>query len=203
MLTKFIKQMKDVSEELELLLRVADGDRPAFNLLYKKYLQNLRKFVASISGNTDLADELVQDIFVNIWLNRKNLPAIGSFKPYLYRCARNLLIDHIRKSKTQIRIKEMSKTLESNYSIRTDDHLIYAQTLSHLHSGINLLPEKRKQIVELKINDDLSLDEIALQLKISKSVVKKQLYTGMAFLRNHLKHFYRIAPFISFLYFFL
>ncbi|WP_406825529.1 RNA polymerase sigma factor [Pedobacter sp. KACC 23697] len=195
--------MKDVSEELELLLRVADGDRLAFNLLYKKYLQNLRKFVASIAGNTDLADELVQDIFVKIWLNRKNLSAIGSFKPYLYRCARNLLIDHIRKSKTQIRIKEVSKTLEGEYSISTDDHLIYAQTLSHLHSGINLLPEKRKQIVELKINDDLSLDEIALQLKISKSVVKKQLYTGMAFLRNHLKHFYRIAPFISFLYFFL
>ncbi|MBE5322149.1 RNA polymerase sigma factor [Pedobacter sp. MR2016-19] len=203
MLTKFIKQMKDVSEELELLLRVADGDRLAFNLLYKKYLHNLRKFVASISGNTDLADELVQDIFVKIWLNRKNLPLIGSFKPYLYRCARNLLIDHIRKSKTQIRIKEVSKTLEENSSVSTDDNLIYSQTLSQLYNGINLLPEKRKKIVELKINDDLSLDEIALQLKISKSVVKKQLYTGIAFLRNHLKHLYRIAPFISFIYFFL
>lgn len=203
MLTKFIKQMKDVSEELELLLRVADGDRLAFNLLYKKYLHNLRKFVASISGNTDLADELVQDIFVKIWLNRKNLSLIESFKPYLYRCARNLLIDHIRKSKTQIRIKEVSKNLEDNCSVSTDDNLIYSQTLSQLYNGINLLPEKRKKIVELKINDDLSLDEIALQLKISKSVVKKQLYTGIAFLRNHLKHLYRIAPFISFLYFFL
>ncbi|MEH3113862.1 RNA polymerase sigma factor [Pedobacter terrae] len=195
--------MKDVSEELELLLRVADGDRPAFNLLYRKYLQNLRKFVASISGDTDLADELVQDIFVKIWLNRKNLALIGSFKPYLYRCARNLLIDHIRKSKTQIRIKEISKKMEEDCSINADDHLIYSQTLSHLHNGINLLPEKRKKIIELKIHEDLSLDEIALQLKVSKSVVKKQLYTGMAFLRNHLKHFYRIAPFISFLYFFL
>lgn len=195
--------MKDVSEELELLLRVADGDRLAFNLLYNKYLHNLRKFVASISGNTDIADELVQDIFVKIWLNRENLSLIGSFKPYLYRCARNLLIDHIRKSKTQIRIKEVSKTLEENYSVSTDDNLIYSQTLVHLYNGINLLPEKRKKIVELKINDDLSLDEIALQLKISKSVVKKQLYTGIAFLRNHLKHLYRIAPFISFLYFFL
>jgi len=194
--------MKDVSEELELLLRVADGDRPAFNLLYRKYLQNLRKFVVSICGDTNLADELVQDIFVKIWLNRKNLPLIESFKPYLYRCARNILIDHIRKSKTQIKIKEVSKNLEEDYSINTDDHLIYTQTLSHLHSGINLLPEKRKKIIELKIHEDLSLDEIALQLKISKSVVKKQLYTGMAFLRNHLKHFYRIAPFISFLYFF-
>jgi len=195
--------MKDVSEELELLLRVADGDRPAFNLLYRKYLQNLRKFVASISGNTDLADELVQDIFVKIWLSRKNLPFVGAFKPYLYRCARNLLIDHIRKSKTQIRIKEVSKNIEENCSVSTDDHLIYSQTLNQVYSGINLLPEKRKKIVELKINDDLSLDEIALQLKISKSVVKKQFYTGMAFLRNHLKHLYRIAPFISFLYFFL
>jgi len=194
--------MKDVSEELELLLRVADGDRPAFNLLYIKYLQNLRKFVVSICSDTNLADELVQDIFVKIWLNRKNLPLIESFKPYLYRCARNILIDHIRKSKTQIKIKEVSKNLEEDYSINTDDHLIYTQTLSHLHSGINLLPEKRKKIIELKIHEDLSLDEIALQLKISKSVVKKQLYTGMAFLRNHLKHFYRIAPFISFLYFF-
>lgn len=194
--------MKDVSEELELLLRVADGDRPAFNLLYIKYLQNLRKFVVSICSDTNLADELVQDIFVKIWLNRKNLPLIESFKPYLYRCARNILIDHIRKSKTQIKIKEVSKNLEEDCSINTDDHLIYTQTLSHLHSGINLLPEKRKKIIELKIHEDLSLDEIALQLKISKSVVKKQLYTGMAFLRNHLKHFYRIAPFISFLYFF-
>lgn len=193
--------MKDVSEELELLLRVADGDRLAFNLLYKKYLQNLRKFVASISGNTDLADELVQDIFVKIWLNRKNLSVIESFKPYLYRCARNLLIDHIRKTKTQIRVKEVSKNLEENCSVSTDDNLIYSQTLSQLSIGISLLPEKRKKIVELKINDDLSLDEIALQLKISKSVVKKQLYTGMTFLRNHLKHLYRIAPFISFLYF--
>ncbi|WP_431292626.1 RNA polymerase sigma factor [Pedobacter sp. P26] len=142
--------MKDVSEEIELLLRIADGDRLAFNLLYKKYLQNLRKFVASISGNTDLADELVQDIFVKIWLNRKNLPLIGSFKPYLYRCARNLLIDYIRKSKTQIRIKEVSKTLEENCSASTDDNLIYSQTLSQLYSGLNLLPEKRKKLLSSK-----------------------------------------------------
>ncbi|MBB6236854.1 RNA polymerase sigma-70 factor (ECF subfamily) [Pedobacter sp. AK013] len=195
--------MEEVSEENLLLLRIANDDRIAFSMLYKKYLHNLSLFVNSITKDTGLSDELVQDIFVKIWLNRKNLPLIDSFKSYLYRSASNLLIDYIRKQKTQLKIKDISQRFGETYSEAADEGLIYTQTLQYLHNGIKLLPEKRKKIVELKMHDDLSLDEIALQLKISKSVVKKQLYTGMTFLRNHLKHFYRIAPFISFLYFFL
>jgi RNA polymerase sigma-70 factor (ECF subfamily) len=63
--------------------------------------------------------------------------------------------------------------------------------------AIDLLPEKRKQIFKLRLNDDLTLDEIALKLHISKSVVKKQLYAGVSFVRKYLyKHGEIIAVFL-------
>ncbi|MDB5150017.1 MAG: hypothetical protein JWQ57_4037 [Mucilaginibacter sp.] len=181
--------MKPQLNEKDLLNLIADGDRQAFTLFYTTYLNNVYRYIYNICTVRETSEEIVQDLFLKVWENRANLPYITSLKPYLYRSAKNLLLDHIRKSRVESKVldfMELNAVSGENY---TDNDLVYNEYNRIAQCAIELLPEKRKQIFKLRLNENLSLDEIAIKLSISKSVVKKQLYSGISFVRNYLfKH---------------
>jgi RNA polymerase sigma-70 factor (ECF subfamily) len=114
------------------------------------------------------------------------LTNVVSFQAYVYRAAKNLLLDHIKKSKTEAQVLVMVQPLSEESAERSDAYINYKDFYLLAQDAINMLPEKRRQIVELRTKDELSLDEIAAKLSISKSTVKKQLYSGMDFVRKHM-----------------
>lgn len=181
--------MKPQLNEKELLNLIADGDRQAFTLFYTTYLNNVYRYIYSICAIKEVSEEIVQDLFLKVWENRVSLPYITSVKPYLYRSAKNLLIDHVRKCKAESKVLDFIEMNAVNCENYTENDLTYEEYNRIAQCAIDLLPAKRKQIFTLRLNDNLSLDEIALKLSISKSVVKKQLYSGISFVRNYLfKH---------------
>lgn len=181
--------MKVLVNEPELIKRIAMGDREAFAQFYTAYLRNIYKYVLSICYVEETSEEIVQELFLKVWENRESLVNVISAKVYLYQSAKNLLFDYTRRLQLESRILdviEMNTLAGENY---TDNHFIYKEYYQMAQHAIDLLPEKRKQIFKLRLNDDLSLDEIAVKLRISKSVVKKQLYAGVSFVRKYLyKH---------------
>jgi RNA polymerase sigma-70 factor (family 1) len=181
--------MKPLLNETELISLVANGDRGAFTRLYTTYLNNIYKYIFSICYSKEVSEEIVQQLFVKIWENRANLTGVIAIKPYLYRSAKNLLLNHIKKEQVETRVLDVVELNTQHETNNTYNELVYGEYYQLAQNAINLLPEKRRQIFKLRLNDDLSLDEIALKLSISKSVVKKQLYTGMDFVRKYLfKH---------------
>jgi len=178
--------MNDPLDEKQLLRDIANGDRVSFNELYVRYMHNLYQYVHLICKSKELTEEVIQDIFIKIWLNRENLNNVAYFKAYLYRCARNLLMDKIRRTQLEKKVKELLSFHEVETTVNSDSTAICNQYRQFTREAISLLPEKRKRIVELSTQEGLSLDEIAAQLSISKSVVKKQLYSGMSFVRDYL-----------------
>lgn len=174
-----------IYDEIELLKRIAAGDRKAFTIVYSHYLADLYRYVYLFTKSKERSEEIVQAVFIKMWEHRSTLSNIGSFKGYVYRCAKNLLLDEIRRSQLQAKIFQALKPQSEVSAYESDARIIYDQYYQVAQEAIRLLPEKRKQIVELRTRDELSLDEIAAKLSISKNVVKKQLYAGMAFVREY------------------
>jgi RNA polymerase sigma-70 factor (ECF subfamily) len=173
-------------DEGELIRRLSLGDRKAFTVLYNRNINNLYRYIYLISKSTELTEEIVQCVFIKIWERRETLENITSFRSYVYRSAKNLLLDHLKRNKTEAKILVMVQPVSEESQERSDDYINYKDYYLMAQDAINLLPEKRRQIVELRTKEELSLDEIAVKLSISKATVKKQLYTGMDFVRKYM-----------------
>ena len=195
--------MDKVIDEKQLLISIANDDRKAFSELYTYHMHNLYRYVFFICKSTEITEEVVQEIFVKLWLNRSNLHNIQFFKSYLYRSAQNQLIDHLRRAKLQHKVTEQMQVVESECALPSDSAMICNEFIQLTRRAINHLPAKRKIIVELRTEHGLTLDEIAERLHISKSVVKKQLYAGMSFVRNYIHHFDELAAILILLHIYL
>lgn len=173
--------------ESELLKRVASGDKIAYAILYNQYLGGLYQYVFLFTRSREVSEDIVQNVFVRIWERRTFLASIDSFRPYLYRSAKNLLLDEVRRNQAKARATAMLMPEAEEVAENCDDKLIYNQYYKVAEEAINQLPEKRRQIFLLRTREELSLDEIAAILSISKSVVKKQLYAGIHFVRHYMQ----------------
>jgi RNA polymerase sigma-70 factor (ECF subfamily) len=178
--------MIDIDEN-ELLEKIIEGDRKAFAKFYKHNISGLYRFVFLMCKSKETSEEIIQNLFVKIWEKRESLHTIRSLKSYLFCSAKNLMLDHIRSTKIKDRVLTLVKPDTEESLEHADDLINYKQYNKIIHEAIGLLPEKRKQIIVMRILDDLSLDEIAEKLNISKNVVKKQLYKGLDFLREYVQ----------------
>jgi RNA polymerase sigma-70 factor (family 1) len=178
--------MRAVLTESELMGKIAGGDRTAFSVLYGQHLSGLYNYIYLFTKSRAAAEEIVQDVFVKIWEKREGLVHVNSFKPYLYKSAKNLLLDEIRRNAIKTRVINALKPDTEESQGNTDDGIIYKEYQKIADMAIGLLPEKRRAIFLMRTREELSLDEIAERLGISKSVVKKQLYAGISFVRQYL-----------------
>lgn len=181
--------MQSQLNETELIHLTSNGDRKAFSLLYSTYLNNIYRYVFSICYDKVTSEEIVQELFLKLWEGRQDLTKVVSIKPYLYKSAKNLLLNYIKKGEVEAKVMSVIKTNAQTERNTTDDEIVFDEYYKITQNAIGLLPEKRKQIFKLRLDDDMSLDDIAATLSISKSVVKKQLYKGVGFVRKYLyKH---------------
>lgn len=188
--------MQAKCNEKELLLLVSQGDRVAFSQLYAQYLDNIYRYIFSLCYDKSTSEEVTQDLFIKVWENRLVLMNVSSFKPYLYRAAKNLLLNYIRKEQLQTKVITHYQYHLPAADETIDEKIEYNQYYQITRNAVELLPEKRKQIFKLRSEDALTIDEIAAKLSISRSVVKKQWHKGVLFVREYLYKHGEITMFI-------
>ena len=176
-----------IHNEKELLRQVAQGDRVAFQVLYKIYFPLVQRYVSLFEPSKTSLDELTQDVFVRIWDKRGRLGDVDSFKNYLFMVSRNVVFNFIRALKVRQRVKELDDSLETSGSNDLESELLFKQYYRIALEAMDKLPPGRRKVLKMSIDDGLSLDEIALELNISRSGVKKQLYAATAFVRQYLQ----------------
>lgn len=176
-------------DEKKLLLQAADNDRTAFAELYKVHLNNLYDYIFLFTKSRHETEEILQDVFVRIWENRKKLTGVLSFKSYLFKAAKNKLISQVRHLQIRHRVLSEIKRNKAVAQETTQDMIEYKEYYLAVQAAIEKLPPKRKLIFRLTVENGLSYDEIASELNISKPLVKKQLYKAYDFVRQYLtKH---------------
>jgi RNA polymerase sigma-70 factor (family 1) len=177
-------------EEKELLRALTQGDRAAYTTLYSRYLDSLLQYILLFTGSRETAEEIVQDVFLRIWEKRTSLGEVESFKAYVFRAAKNQLINYINREKIRVRVTgqiEDSANRVATANVYDTQHQVdYRQAHALLREAIRLLPPKRRQVFLLSTEENLSLDEIAARMGISKNVVKKQLYDAYGVVRDYL-----------------
>jgi RNA polymerase sigma-70 factor (ECF subfamily) len=171
--------------EQEILTRVAEEDQQAFALLVEKYTAIIYTHALTYLKNAYRAEEITQDIFLNVWKHRKELPAIANFPGYIHVMTRNRTISAFRER--LLNFDETEKDELETTGLNPAGELEFRQLSETLMKAINLLPPRRKEVFTMSRFDGLSYEEIAVKLDISKSAVNKHIIEALIFLRTYLR----------------
>ena len=177
---------ESIHNEKDLLLQVSLGDRAAFKVLYTNYYPHVRKYISLFEPSDISLDELTQDVFVRLWEKRARLAGVESFKGYLFLITRNVVFNFIRALKVRRKVKELDASSDQGKD-EVENELLFKQYYKIALEAIGKLPPGKRKVLKMSIDDGLSLDEIAAALGITRSGVKKQLYTATAFVRQYLQ----------------
>jgi RNA polymerase sigma-70 factor (family 1) len=160
-----------------LQMRIAQfEDQKAYEELYISFYRYLYNFAWSFVRSKQLAEEIVSDVFIKIWLKRKTLESITNLKVYLYVAAKNVSLNYLENSKTRSfsDIQDFSSELISTYS-DPEQLLITSDMLVLINNAIAQLPSRCRLIFQLVKEDKMKCREVAEVLQISIKTVEKQV----------------------------
>jgi RNA polymerase sigma-70 factor (ECF subfamily) len=171
-----------LNNEKEIIKLFHEGHEDAIETIINEYYEGLCLYAESIVKKHEIAEEIVEDLFIFLWLNANKVSFQVSMKSYLYRSTHNNCLKYLDKLKT-----ENKRAEKMHYSLK-DKGLLHPtspfQPLSKLivkeledsaEQILNSLPEQCKKIYSLNRYQNLSYSEIANKLKISVSTVKTQM----------------------------
>lgn len=171
-----------------LVEQLKRGDVEAFDALFDEYSQKLFGFALKYLKSEVEAKELVQEVFVRVWENRKSLKSDYSFKSYLYTIALNQIRKFFNKRANALRYLTEVKTDDSFLDTNTVDSIDYASVLERIDELIEKLPERKKLIFIKSRKEGKSSKEIAAELQITVGAVDNQISDAMKIIRETLKN---------------
>ena len=175
-----------VSEQA-LLQRVAAGDTQAFEILFHQYHPAVYTVINRITRSEELAEDLCQDCFLKIWLQRNQLPALENFTGWLHTVAANLTYDALRKRNADtLRNQRYGEAERELNSFTPTEKLLLEKEYANLVQGaINTLPGKQKEVFILIKQQGLSREEAATVLGVTPETVKSNLQAATQKLRAY------------------
>jgi RNA polymerase sigma-70 factor (ECF subfamily) len=172
--------------DFDLLRRAADGERQAFELVYRRYHQAVYRFARAMTGRPDVAEDVTQEVFIALMkeLSRYD-PARAGFPTYLYGIARNLSRDHWRRAQRRLVLETIG--LESRRSADDPLHLLEgAQAAAQVRRALRGLPLRYREVIILCDLHGLAYAEAALVVRSSVSAVRARLHRARHLLRQRL-----------------
>lgn len=177
-----------IPDEASLVRAAADGDQAAYGRLYSFYYPQLYASIAFMAQSHEDAQEIIHETFLKIWKAKESLLLVRSFEDYAYTLAKNLLFNLLKRKKTGQRVMQsLSDQSIRNAGPSPDQELLYKQYYQTAIDAINQLSEQKRKIFLLRTQGDLSLGEIADEMGISISAVKKHLYGAFESVKEALR----------------
>lgn len=185
-------------KEPALLQQIASGNEASFRSLVDLYWPRVYGHALAYTKSLPVAEELTQDVFMDLWNSREKLPGIENFANYLFIITRNRIFKAIRGK------LEDTDTLEDIHfaeDLWLPDHQTeYRETHSLLLKGIADLPPVRRRVFTMSRMEGKSYEEICQELNISRNTVKEHIVKALNFLRNYLvTHGHRILSVMVFI----
>lgn len=170
--------------ETDLLALVANGDEKAFAALFHHYRPKIYSYAFHLFRNIGLADELVQEVFLKVWLNRDKLPHILKFESWVFIITRNQVFDTLKQlAREAAARKQMAHFLDPEADL-VEDHVITKENEARLQNALNHLSPQQKLIFTLSRQEGMKHEEIATQLNISRNTVKTHLVHALKTLKD-------------------
>lgn len=171
-------------EEKALLLKAAAGDEQAFRDLVVNYSGLLFRFIDQHVNDRPLAEEIVQDIFVKIWLTRETLAHLRNFRAFLFILARNHALNAIKK---MMREKNRHWNWLQKAKHTTEEEADRQEILFILlEEAVNKLPPQQQKAWNLCRSKGLKYEQAAAEMQVSRDAVKKYLQYANLAIKKHI-----------------
>ena len=184
--------LKSIDPDVTLMERIKNDDQEAVIVLVERYQSELTGFFFHLSWDQLTAEELAQDVFVNVYRARARYTASARVRTFLYRIAHNLWIDHLRRTRRHLSLDaefgedgpRLSDTLpapEQTTSPGRD-----GQIRDRIQQALELLPAGQREVFVLANNHDMKYQDIAAVLNIPEGTVKSRMHSAVRALRDEL-----------------
>src|SRR4051812_32634201 len=177
-------RMFSVCTDSELIQRTGNGDRSAFEKLYKRYARPVFGLALRRLGDRGRAEDALQETFVSIWRSASTYkPERGPGAPWLYGVARNAIVDRSRaRSEPPADVPD-----EPSLDLGPDERAEQSWTQWHVHGALERLPEREREVIALAYWSDLSQSEVAERLGIPLGTVKTRTRAALMHLAEILE----------------
>ena len=175
------------ASERALQERIRAGDEAAFDTVFRDNYAHLVRMAESIVRERALAEELAQDVMLELWRRRESIEVEQSFRAYLLRSTRNRALNHVRHQRIVMREATIAAAAaESARAQSAEDDMLGTELERAVRNAIALLPEKAREVFQLSRDRGLKYSEIAVVLDISVKTVEKRMGQALAELRDKL-----------------
>lgn len=166
--------------------RLIEGDKSAFEYLYRKFWNKIYDFTRLYITSTADAEEVVHDVFVKLWDIHPMINEEKNFEGFLFIMTRNIIFDRFRKSFNESFYKmTLLDAFEESYSI--EDELDAADLHEYIKSLISQLPPRCQEVFRLSREQNMTYKEIAELLSLSEKTVEHHISDALKFLRSRLE----------------
>lgn len=185
--------LADVADE-DLMQRYRDGDAGAFDLLYARHQGGLYRYIARLVSERGVAEEVFQDVWMNLVRARATYTVQAKFSTYLYRMAHNRVIDYFRRGK-QMQMASFDHdseedplhTLPADASVNPERQVSARQQGTRLLELIAQLPEAQREALLLREEAGMGVEEIAQATGVDRETAKSRLRYAVAKLERGMR----------------
>lgn len=181
-------KQNETAEDKLLVNRLIKDNRAAFEQLFRKYHEQVYYFALRYMKTKEDAEEVVQEIFIRIWENRKSIDPAQSFGNYLFTICRNFMFNQNRKKINEQAYIEYVKNYLLQINFKTEDDIVFSDLLQWLNKQIEMLPPQQKQIYRLSRNENMTHKQIADKMHISVKTVETHIRLALKTIRKSLDH---------------
>jgi RNA polymerase sigma-70 factor, ECF subfamily len=179
--------MKD--PDSQFILQIKSGDKGSFEIIFRKYYQELCQHAYRFVTDVHLAEEIVQDFFFKFWIKRESLAVNSSLKSYLFRAVQNHSLNHLEHVKINRKYADYIGFQTAAGGSAVTDHMIEKELERQIQKAIVCLPARRREIFELSRFEGLKYQEIADKLEINIKTVESQMTKALEQLRSELSEY--------------
>lgn len=165
-----------------------------FEGLFKEYYGALQAYAQTILIDEDIAEEVVQNMFLRVWENRRKIKVETSVKAFLYRCVHNDALNHIKHERVKLKYQEYSKSKAEDNLSAASSKLELSELELKIKTALNELPEQCRTVFQLSRFEELKYREIADQLGISIKTVENHMSKALKYLRIQLVEYISVVP---------
>lgn len=174
-------------DEKILLVEIAQGDEHAFRKLFYLYKERFYAVALKMTRSDEVAEDIVQDVFLSIWNKRETLVKVENPSAYFFTAVYRRIYHHYRKVALERKVLQAVSPVKE-YANTTDEMVLAHESNELISQAITDLPPQQQLVFKLTRLEGLSRDDVARQLKISPNTVRNHLTDALKFVRTYLRN---------------
>lgn len=176
-----------------IVRKIKEGDITVFEQVFRRYYSPLCLYAAGITGRSDIAEEIIQDLFYVLWRDRESLQIFTSLNGYLYSAVRNRSLQYCEYRGVRDRHKDKAYSESTEISDSTpEEQLEYKELEELINKTLGKMPERRLRIFKMQRFEGKKYAEIANLLSISIKTVEAEMTKALQLLRKEIENYTQI-----------